>query len=64
MNSILNDVQALEELIRKLTKIDSKLNAGQFIAAYRENRSLIAILEKNKQDIIQGYKDEENKSEG
>ena len=53
MNNPLVDIDELGDLIRQLHKIDSKLQAGQFIAAYRENRRLIAFLEDKKKAIIQ-----------
>lgn len=52
MNSPLQQIDELSEVIRQLHKIDSKLQAGQFIAAWRDNRKLIADLEKNKSDFI------------
>ena len=52
MKSPLEQVSELEGLIRQLVKLDSKMQAGQFIAAYRENRRIIAELEKSKQRII------------
>lgn len=44
------DKKMIDDLIRSLQKIDSKLQAGQFIAAYREVRRLIAFLEKVKNE--------------
>ena len=52
MKNPLEQVNQLEYFIRQLVKVDSKMNAGQFIAAYRENRRIIAELEKIKLDII------------
>ena len=46
-------VNELGDLIRQLHKIDSKLQAGQFIAAYRENRRIIALLEKVKDELTE-----------
>ena len=60
MISPLEQICELEVVIRELYKIDSKLMAGQIIPAYRENRKLIAALEKIKQDIIKESKN--NKS--
>ena len=53
MNSPLVQVDELGELIRELHKIDSKLQAGQFIAAYRENRRIISLLEERKKKILE-----------
>lgn len=60
MKSPLEQLSELELVIRELYKIDSKLLAGQVILAYRENRSLIAALEKAKFNIVKEAK--ENKS--
>lgn len=47
---------SLVETIRQLHKIDSKLDAGQVIRAYREIGKLISLFEKSKQDIIRDSK--------
>ena len=60
MKSPLEQLSELELVIRELYKIDSKLLAGQVILAHRENRKLIAALEKVKFDIVKAAK--ENKS--
>ena len=52
MNSLLNDIAAIDNLINSLRKMDSMMKNGQFIGAYRELCRLIGIYEKNKQDII------------
>lgn len=52
MKSLLEKVNGLDDLIRQLHKMESKMNAGQFIAAWRETRRLIALLERSKQDLI------------
>jgi len=52
MNSPLVQVDELGELIRELHKIDSKLQAGQFITAYRENRRIIALLDDRKKKLL------------
>lgn len=40
------DIEKMANIIRQLYKIDSKLRACPVLAAYRENRRLIAELEK------------------
>ena len=45
-------IDELGDLIRQLHKIDSKLQAGQIIAAYRENRRIIAFLEECKKELL------------
>jgi len=63
MSSPLTQIDELGNLIRQLHKIDSKLQAGQFIAAYRENRRIIAELESCKSKLIEESekKDESSK---
>jgi uncharacterized protein YktA (UPF0223 family) len=57
MSSPLVQIDELCDLIRQLHKIDSKLQAGQFIAAYRENRRIIASLEENKKKLIESQEE-------
>jgi hypothetical protein len=52
MSSPLVQIDELGDLIRQLHKLDSKLQAGQFIAAYRENRRLISELESKKVELV------------
>lgn len=52
MDSPLVQIDELGDLIRQLHKLDSKMQAGQFIAAYRENRRLISELEAKKVELI------------
>lgn len=49
----LRGIEDLGDLIRQLHKIDSKLQQGQFIAAYRDNRRIISFLEKCKDKLIE-----------
>jgi len=60
MISPLAQIDELGDLIRQLHKLDSKLQAGQFIAAYRENRRLISELETKKTAMV---KDAERSAE-
>lgn len=53
MNSPLREIEALNDLIRQLQKIDSKFHAGHFLALYRENRRIIAQLETQKSQFIE-----------
>lgn len=62
MKSPLEQLGELETLIRELHKIDSKLYSGQFILAWRDNRKLIAALERRKENIIQISKEDKNNS--
>lgn len=56
MKSPLEQISNLEEVIRQLCKIDSKLDAGQIIRAYREIGKLISFFERSKLEIIQQEK--------
>ncbi len=56
-NSILR-VAELENLLRTVHKIDSKMLAGQFIGAYREIGSLRAYLERARDDGMAQAKQE------
>jgi len=47
-------------LIRQLSKIDSKLHAGQFIDACGDNQKIIAYLEKKKQGITSDHNGDKN----
>jgi len=59
MKSFLEQVNEVDSLIRQLHKMESKMNAGQFIQAWRECRRLIALFERVKQDLIAGEKNVE-----
>jgi len=52
MKSLLEKIDTIDELIRQLRKIDSRMRAGQWIDAWRENNRIIGILEKEKKDIL------------
>lgn len=56
MKSPLEQIQSLEETICQLRKIDSKLDAGQIIRAFRENGKLLAFFERTKLEIIEAAK--------
>ena len=57
MKSLLEQVNELDVLIRQMHKMISKMNAGQFIDAYREANRITAALEKSKQDLIKNEGD-------
>ena len=59
MKSLMNDIAELETLIRELHKIDSKLLAGQIIPAWRDNRRIIALLEKNRNSLLSSINEEQ-----
>lgn len=60
MKSLLERVDALDNLIRQLRKNESRMRSGQWIDAWRENNRIIAVVEKDKRDLMC---DAEGKSE-
>jgi hypothetical protein len=52
MKSLLEKINEVDELIRVMQKMESKMRSGQFIDAWRECNRIIASLERAKQDII------------
>jgi len=52
MKSLLENVVALDEIIRQLQKMESKMQSGQFLGAHRELCGLLAFFVKSKQDLI------------
>jgi len=62
MKSLLEQINELDYLIRQLRKMESKMNSGQFIAAWRECQRITAELERNKQDLIKNSEDKAPKS--
>lgn len=62
MSTPLQDLSEIEFLIRQLYKIDTKLESGKFIQAYRENRRVIARLEGHRKNIIEKDKNNINES--
>ena len=61
MKSPLEQVSELEDLLRQLHKVDSKLISGQIILAYRDVNSIIAKLEATKRQIIDDDKKQNTK---
>ena len=53
MNTVLNDMEALNILVHNLNKVDSKMNAGRFFDARRELMRVIGALEQNKKDLLE-----------
>ena len=60
MNNLISNVNFVDDVIRELQKMESKLLSGQFIRAYRDCCSLIAIFQRHKQEILR----EVDKSQG
>jgi len=52
MQTLLEQIEPVDYLIRQLHKIDSKLQVGQFIAAHREVCRLIAMFENHRKELI------------
>lgn len=52
MNSPLEQILSLEEVICQLRKIDRQLNDGQIIKAFRENGKILASFERIKIEIV------------
>ena len=52
MHSLLEKVESLDELIRSMRKIESRCRSGQIVDAWRESCRIIALLEKDKRDLI------------
>jgi len=54
MQSLLEQVEGLDFLIRQLRKIVSKLEMGQEVPAFRECNRMLAALERNKRELLEG----------
>ena len=52
MKSLLEQVTSLDELIRQLHKIESKMRSGQIIDAWRGVCSMIGSLNQSKKDLL------------
>jgi len=52
MKSLLENVNELDEVIRQLHKMESRLRSGQIIDAHRECCRLIACFESCKKNLI------------
>ena len=52
MKSLLEQVSELDELIRQVEKIRSKIWAGQIVQAWRDIGRIEGCLKKNRSDLI------------
>ena len=52
MKNLLNDVKKLDEIIRQLQKMESKMRSGQWIDAWRELTRIVADLKKSREEVI------------
>ena len=62
MKSLLETIDGLEQLIRQLHKLESKMRSGQIIDAWRETNRIIAKLEAEKTRLIEEDKSSERQS--
>jgi hypothetical protein len=51
-DTILEDVNFLDKLIRELEKINSKIENGNIVFAWRDNRRVLANLQTLKSDVL------------
>lgn len=61
MNSLLNNINELDELIRRHHKMESKMRSGQFIDAYRDLGGILAFLNRSKQKLIENAEKKDDK---
>jgi len=61
MKSLLEKVNGIDDLLRHLHKIESKLRAGQIIEGWREINRMIAFLSTEKQNLIKSFEDKDAK---
>lgn len=54
MNSPLEQVNELDNLIRQLQKMESKMRVGQWIDSWREVNRVIAYLVRKKESVMKG----------
>jgi len=59
MSKLLENVQVLDELIRELEKINSKLENGHVIYAWRDNRRILSKLQQMREETIEDASNEE-----
>jgi hypothetical protein len=58
MKSLLENVNTIDDIIRQLQKMESKMVMGQVIGAYRECCKLIAFFVRAKQELIRAEEKE------
>lgn len=63
MKNPLETLSELEDIIRELHKLDSKMMAGQFILAWRDLRRLLALFESKKAELVREAKKLETNNE-
>lgn len=50
--TILENVEDIDFIINKIQKIDAYIFTGKFIMAFRENRKLLALFEREKANLL------------
>jgi hypothetical protein len=63
MKSLLEQIKKLDQLIRQLQKLASRMKAGQIVDAHRECNNLIGALMKNREDLIKEAEQGEDNGE-
>ena len=61
MESLLDRIEPLDNLLRQLQKMESKMRSGQFIDAWKDCTRLISIMERAKVDLIEHEQEQEEK---
>ena len=64
MKSLLEQVKKLDQVIRQLHKLASRMKAGQIVDAHRECCNLIGALQKNREDVIASADNKEEDDNG
>ena len=52
MKNLLNDIKKLDDLIRQLQKMESKMRSGQWIDAWRELTRVLSTLRSSREEVI------------
>jgi hypothetical protein len=52
IKTILENVEDIDFIINKIQKIDAYIFTGKFILAFRENRKLLALFEREKASLL------------
>ena len=60
MKTLLESIEDIDQIIRDLHKVDSKLQSGQIIAAYRDINRMISFFEQAKKNILLGQQEVNN----
>ena len=60
MSDLLRDIEQVDYIVRQLQKIESKMQVGHFIPAYRELCRMVGYFLKVKQDILRENVDGKN----